>query len=200
VTKNRFHIIYLLIFISSLLIGCTSSKYEKEEEIEKEEEVIDPVEGQGALIIQTAEDEQQNGMYSPKKDSVYLYWLDNQLLVIKNSTKCNIFALNTLYKAGFKTPTVNALTRDLMDQTKFTDVLPIINISDPDEILKGDLVVWYGHVIIFDFLVKKNNKLYAQAWWSGTSQEDNNDNVINNVKYGKYPMKGNYIVRRPIKK
>jgi hypothetical protein len=42
--------------------------------------------------------------------------------------------------------------------------------------------------------------LYAQAWWSGTSQEDNNDNVINNVKYGKYPLKGNYIVRRPIKK
>jgi len=197
--KNRLQIIYLLFFISSLLVGCTSSKYEKEEEIE-EEEVIIPVEGQGALIIQTAEEEQQNEMYSPKKDSVYLYWLDNQLLVIKNSTKCNIFALNTLFKAGFKTPTVNALTRDLMDKTKFIDVLPIVNISDPDEIMKGDLVVWHGHVIIFDFLVKKNNKLYAQAWWSGTSQEDNNDNVINNVKYGKYPMKGNYIVRRPIKK
>ncbi|MBL7127641.1 MAG: hypothetical protein ISS16_01510 [Ignavibacteria bacterium] len=191
--------IYLLLFFLSLLVGCTSSKYEKEEEIE-EEEVIIPVEGQGALIIQTAAVEQQNEMYSPKKDSVYLYWLDNQLLVIKNSTKCNIFALNTLFKAGFKTPTVNALTRDLMDKTKFTDVLPIINISDPEEIIKGDLIAWYGHVIIFDYLVKKKNKIYAQAWWSGTSQEDNNDNVINNVKYGKYPLKGNYIVRRPIKK
>ena len=190
--KNRFKIIYLLLFISSLLTGCTSSKYEKEEEI-----VIEPVEGQGALIIQTAVEEQQNEMYSPKKDSVYLYWLDNQLLVIKNTTKCNIYALNTLYKAGFKTPTVNALTRDLMDKTRFTDVLPIVNISDPEEIIKGDLVVWYGHVIIFDYLVKKKNKLYAQAWWAGTSQEDNNDNIINNVKYGKYPLKGNYIVRRP---
>ena len=191
--------IYLLLFFLSLLVGCSSSKYEKEEEIE-EEEVIIPVEGQGALIIQTAAEEQQNKMYSPKRDSVYLYWLDNQLLVIKNTTKCNIYALNTLYKAGFKTPTVNALTRDLMDNTKFTDVLPIVNISDPEEIIKGDLVIWYGHVIIFDYLVKKKNKLYAQAWWSGTSQADNNDNVINNVKYGKYPLKGNYIVRRPIKK
>jgi len=197
--KNQLQIIYLLLIISSLLVGCTSSKYENEEGIE-EEEILIPVEGQGALIIQTAAEEQQKEMYSPKKDSVYLYWLDNQLIVIKNSTKCNIFALNTLYKAGFKTPTVNALTRDLMDQSKFTDILPIINISDPEEIFKGDLVVWYGHVIIFDYLVKKKNKLYAQAWWSGTSQEDNNDNVINNVKYGKYPLKGNYIVRRPIKK
>lgn len=197
--KNLYRFFYLLIFISSLLLGCSSSKYENEEETE-EEEVIEPVEGQGTLIIQTAAEEQHNEMYSPKKDSVYLYWLDDQLLVIKNTTKCNIYALNTLYKAGFKTPTVNALTRDLMDITKFTDVLPIVNISDPDEIIKGDLVVWYGHVIIFDYLVKKKNKLYAQAWWSGTSQEDNNDNVINNVKYGKYPLKGNYIVRRPIKK
>ncbi len=196
--KYRLQIILLLLFISILMVGCSSSKYEKKEEVE--EEVTKPVEGQGALIIQTAEEEQQNEMYSPKKDSVYLYWLDNRLIVIKNTTKCNIYALNTLYKAGFETPTVNALTRDLMDKTKFNDVLPIVDISDPEEIMKGDLVVWYGHVIIFDYLVKKKDKLYAQAWWSGTRQADNNDNVINNVKYGKYPLKGNYIIRRPIKK
>ena len=61
------------------------------------------------------------------------------------------------------------------------------------------MIVWNGHVIIFDYLIKTKEKIYAQAWWAGTRQKDNNVNVINNVKYGKYQLKGYYIVRRPIK-
>jgi hypothetical protein len=197
--NNHLKIIYLLILISGVFVGCSASKYEKEEDFENDEEITNPVEEQGLLIIQTAEGEQNNKMYSPKEDTVYLYWLDSRLLVIKNTTKCNIYALNTLYIAGFKTPDVNVLTRDLMDETRFQDIFPIVRISDPDEIMKGDLVVWNGHVIIFDYLIKTKNKIYAQAWWAGTRQEDNNVNVINNVKYGKYQLKGDYIVRRPIK-
>lgn len=196
--KNNRYIIYLLLLAFSFLTGCSASKYEEKE---KEAEIeVKPGEEQGLLIMKTAKEEQKNEMYSPKEDSTYLYWLDNQLIILYNTTKCNIFVLNTLYKAGFKCPDVNTLTKDLMDETRFTDIFPVVDISSPDEIMKGDLIVWYGHVIIFDYLVKTKNKTYAQAWWSGTSQEDNDDNIVNNVKYGKYPLKGNYIVRRPIKR
>ena len=197
VRKKRY-IIYLLLLTLVFLVGCSTSKYEKKEEEEIEVE-IKPGEEQGLLIMKAAKEEQKNEMYSPEKDSTYLYWLDNRLIILYNSTKCNIYALNTLYIAGFKCPDVNTLTKDLMDETRFQDIFPVVNISEPEEIMKGDIIVWYGHVIIFDYLIKKKNKIYAQAWWSGTSQEDNNDNVINNVKYGKYSLKGNYIVRRPIK-
>lgn len=196
--KEFRNIIYLLIFVSGLLVGCSASKYEdKEEKIEIE---VKPGEEQGFLIMEVAKEEQKNEMYSPKEDSTYLYWLDNRLIIFYNTTKCNIYALNTLYKAGFKCPDVNALTKDLMDETRFQDIFPVVSISDPEEIMKGDIIVWFGHVIIFDYLIKKKSKIYAQAWWSGTGQEDNNNNVINNVKYGKYPLKGNYIVRRPMKR
>jgi len=197
-TKSNRYIVYLLVLLFSFLVGCSASKYEeKEEEIEVK---VKPGEEQALLIMKAAKEEQKNEMYSPKKDSTYLYWLDNRLIILYNTTKCNIYALNTLYKAGFKCPDVNALTKDLMDKTRFQDIFPVVFISDPEEIMKGDIIVWYGHVIIFDYLIKKKNKIYAQAWWSGTSQEDNNDNIINNVKYGKYPLKENYIVRRPIKR
>jgi hypothetical protein len=183
-----------------LFIGCSSSKSTESEEKSESTEVSTEEEATGALIINTAKEEQLNEMYSKTKDSTYLYWLNNKLILLKNQTKCNIFALNTLFKAGFKTPNVNALTRDLADTSKFTDELPIIGTSDPELAKKGDLIVWNGHVIIFDQLTKIKNDYYAFAWWAGTSQADNGDNVINNVIYGKYKLSGHYIIRRPIKK
>jgi hypothetical protein len=54
-------------------------------------------------------------MYSISEDTAFLYWLDNQIITLNNSTKCNIFALNVLYKAGFKCPEINTLTYDLRD-------------------------------------------------------------------------------------
>ncbi|MGH2574919.1 MAG: hypothetical protein ACRDFC_04375, partial [Ignavibacteria bacterium] len=157
-------------------------------------------EAHGALIINTAKDEQQNEMYSKSQDSTYLYWLNNKLILLNVQSKCNIFAINTLFKAGFKTPKDNVLTKDLIDTSKFKDIIPIVGISDPESAKKGDLIAWNGHVIIFDYLVKIKEDLYAQAWWAGTRQKDNGDNVINNVVYGKYKLSGYYIVRRPVRK
>jgi hypothetical protein len=60
--------------------------------------------------------------------------------------------------------------------------------------------VWNGHVIIFESLTKIKSDLYALAWWAGTQQSDNGDNIKNNVCYGKYKLTGYYVVRRPVKK
>ncbi len=157
-------------------------------------------EAAGAAIINIAKDEQQNEMYSPSISDTYLYWLDNREIKLNHATKCNIFALNVLFKAGFKTPTVNALTRDLIDTSKFSDILPIVGISDPEAAAKGDLIVFNGHVIIFESLVKIKKDMYALAWWAGTHQADNGDNIMNNVCYGKYKLNGYFVVRRPVKK
>lgn len=197
--KKPYKLIYLialavLIFFS----GCSSGSSDKEENTETTENTTE--EAQGAMIMNAAKEEQQNEMYSKSKDSTYLYWLNNKLILLKNSTKCNIFALNTLFKAGFKTPSVNALTRDLYDSTKFSDILPVVGYSDPELAQKGDLIVWNGHCILFEQLTKIKSVYYAFAWWAGTSQADNGDNVINNVIYGKYKLTGNYVIRRPVKK
>lgn len=200
--KYLHYTFFVLLVLSGLIYlnGCSSSKSTESEETSETTETTYEETAAGALIIKTAQSEQQNEMYSKTNDSTYLYWLNNKLIRLKNQTKCNIFALNTLFKAGFKTPTVNALSRDLADTSKFADILPVIGISDPELAKKGDLIAWSGHVIIFDELTKIKNDYYAKAWWAGTSQADNGDNVINNVIYGKYKLSGHYIIRRPIKK
>jgi hypothetical protein len=205
-------LIFLLsVFLLGLyLIGCFPASNNRNEDPETKENTEttentnntqNPIEeGAGGAIVNIARTEQQNEMYSPSIDSTHLYWLDNRLILLNHATKCNIFALNVLYKAGFKTPKVNALTYDLADTTKFKDIMPVVGISDPTDAKKGDLIVWNGHVIIFETLLKIKQDLYAQAWWAGTRQSDNGDNVINNVCYGKYRLNGYYVVRRPLKK
>ncbi len=199
VKKYRFYLFLFLLSGFVYLGGCTPSKPTESEEEETTTEVTYE-EASGALIMNAAEDEQLNEMYTKANDLTYLYWLDNLEVRLKNRTKCNIYALNVLYKAGFKTPKVNTLTKDLVDTSKFKDILPIVGISDHENAKKGDLVAWNGHVIIFDYLVQVKNDMYAMAWWAGTSQKDNGDNVKNNVVHGKYKLNGYYVIRRPVKK
>jgi hypothetical protein len=203
---NFFYRFKLILFfiISITYIGCGSSKeiskHEKYDKESSEEKNLSrsKQEQLGMMILEQARIEQQNPMYSKEKDSTILYWLNNALILLNNHTKCNIYALNTIYKAGFKCPDVNVITHDLMDTLRFNEFIPYISGNDPDEIIKGDLIVWHGHVIIFDKLVKLSNRIFAQAWWAGTRQADNGENIINNVIYGKYPLEGYYIVRRPV--
>jgi hypothetical protein len=154
----------------------------------------------GDLIFKYAFKEQKKSMYAKNSDFVYLYWLKNKKLELKNHTKCNIFALNTLFKAGFRTPKTNARTKDLVDERLFKDELPVENVRRPEDLRKGDLIIWNGHVIIFDTLATVNHDLYAKAIWAGTSKKDNGKNIMNNVIYGKYPLSGNFIVRRPLRR
>lgn len=198
IMKNKKYLLILLFSAVIYIAGCTSSKTEEEEK-NNNTEITEVETTEGAAIISAAEAEQDNEMYSPKQDSTYLYWLNNKLIILKRATKCNIYALNVLFKSGFKTPTVNALTRDLVDTEKFTDILPVVGIQSIDNIKKGDLIVWNGHVIIFESLTKIKNDTYAIGWWAGTGQKDNGDNIKNNVCYGKYKLNGNYVVRRPVK-
>jgi len=150
-------------------------------------------------IITTALNERENKMYSPSEDTTYLYWLNNYPLIIENTSKCNIFVLNTLFKAGYKTPKENALSRDLFNDVLFQDFMPIVSFTDLNDIITGDLIVWKTHVIIFESLVYVKQKPYALGIWAGTSQKDNGKNIINNVNYNKYPLKGDFKVRRPQK-
>jgi hypothetical protein len=204
--KKKLYYLSLLLFVSVFFYSCGGGSYSEETTTENKETTetnTNPVtydDAQGAAIISIAKKEQKNEMYSPKVDSTYLYWLNNKLIVLNGSTKCNIYALNTLYKAGFKTPKVNALTRDLVDTSKFTDIFPVVGINEPDAARTGDLIVWNGHVIIFESLVTIKKDLYALAWWSGTRQADNGENIMNNVCYGKYKLNGYYVIRRPVKK
>lgn len=206
-------LLYLTLFLSSLglyMTGCFPASRTEDDDKEttettepKEEnpEVTNDVDkGDGAKIMNIASKEREKEMYSPQKDSTYLYWLNNRLAMLKGFTKCNIFALNVLYKSGYKTPVENTLCRDLVDTERFTDILPVVGVKDATNAKKGDLIVWKGHVIIFESLVAIKNDLYAMAWWAGTSQKDNGDNIKNNVIYGKYKISGSYIVRRPVKK
>lgn len=203
-------LLFLAFLLGLYLIGCfpasrnrddgevtTTDKHEDENPV-----VIHTDEtSEGANIMNAAAREQNREMYSPKKDSTYLYWLDNQLSLLKGSTKCNIYALNVLHKSGHKTPKTNALCRDLVDTTRFKDILPLIGVKDISRARKGDLIVWKHHVIILEkFHQQIKNDLYVMAWWAGTSQKDNGDNIRNNVIYGKYKLSGNFIVRRPVKK
>ncbi|MBS1493924.1 MAG: hypothetical protein JST55_10450 [Bacteroidetes bacterium] len=199
-----FKIIFLISF-AIILSSCSSStEYEEKTENTETNENTNTVtysEENGNKILSQAKIEQQNRMYSPSVDSTYLYWLNNKLILLYNTTKCNVYALNTLQKSGFKTPKVNALCRDLYDTTRFNDIFPYVKITDNSDIRKGDLVIWRGHVILFDylFLPNKQKRVYAKAWWAGTSKADDGETVINNVIYGKYELKGDFIVRRPVK-
>ena len=212
--KNRKLLYISLIFsLSIYLTGCfpasrteedteetTETTTEDKKVEEKDKEVTDVSDASGAKIMRIAASEQNIEWYSPSVDSTYLYWLNNQLIVLNGSTKCNIFALNVLYKSGFKTPKVNALCRDLVDKDKFTDILPIVGVKDISSAKNGDRIVWKGHVIIFEELVQTKKDVYVKAWWAGTRQKDNGDNIRNNVIYGKYKISGDYVVRRPVKK
>lgn len=206
---SRFRIYFnnagVFLVLSSLLSflfssGCSSSKETREDEETKNKTETITEEQSGALIIEAAKAEQMNQMYSKSQDSTYLYWLNNKLILLNGQTKCNIYAINTLFKAGFKTPDVNVLTRDLMDTSRFNDILPVVGISDSEPARKGDLIVWNGHVIIFDHIVMIKTDTYAQAWWAGTRQSDNGENIVNNVVYGKYKLSGYYLIRRPVRK
>lgn len=156
--------------------------------------------GNGDLIFKYAFKEQKKSMYAKNSDYVYLYWLKNKKLKLKNRTKCNIFAINTLFRAGFRTPKTNARTKDLVDERLFTDELPVADVTKPGDLRKGDLIIWNGHIIIFDTLAMVKHDIYAKAIWAGTSKRDNGKNIMNNVIYGKYPLSGNFIVRRPVRK
>ena len=205
--KTRKLLILLSAFALGLyLIGCfPASRTEDDEEqttetTEENHEVTDVEDAAGTKIMSIAKLEREKEMYSPKKDSTILYWLNNRLAMLKGSTKCNIYALNVLYKSGYKTPKDNALCRDLVNTDNFKDIIPVIGENDVSNAKRGDLIVWFGHVIIFESFVKSKTDTYVMAWWAGTSQRDNGDNIKNNVIYGKYKIKGNYVVRRPVKK
>jgi len=182
--------------------GCSGSSETEESDIPKEAPEKETVftSPQSSVILSTAKFEQENFMYSPEADSTYLYWTNNELIILNGSTKCNIFALNVLFRSGYKTPESNALSADLYDTSNFKDIMPVIGINDFSKAEKGDLIVWDYHVIIFESIVKINDENYALAWWAGTRQPDNDDNIKNNVCFGKYKLVGDFIVRRPLKK
>lgn len=206
--------ICLVLITASMLAGCVASpRHPKNENREKEKDSIsvsfnEEEENQDVdasnpevsnLIIKTALKEREKEMYSPDADTTFLYWLNNKPIFLRKTTKCNIFALNTLYKAGYKTPKTNALSKDLYNDELFQDIMPIVKIKSIEEILKGDLVVWKSHVIIFESLTYIKDDPYAKGIWAGTSKKDNGTTVKNNVMHGKYPLKGNFVVRRPQK-
>ncbi len=192
--------------ITFFISACSASNNRSDKSEEKNKSgSIEDNESYSAVwnkINKTAQEEQLNPMYSRSEDTALLYWLDNQIIALNNSTKCNIFALNVLYKAGFKCPDINTLTYDLMDTSRFKDIFPLIifenEIDLRNKIRPGDLIIWNGHVIIFESLEKINERLYAVAWWAGTRQEDNGENIVNNVIHGRYPLEGYFIVRRPV--
>lgn len=212
--RLRHYINICVVFsIALYLSGCVASprhpKYEKKE-TEKDTLSVndadndfnyepDNTEGSGNSIIKTALKEMENEMYSPSADTSFLYWLKNKPIFLRNATKCNIFALNTLYRAGYKTPKTNALCKDLYNDDLFQDLMPMVKLKSIEEILKGDLIVWRSHVIIFESLTYIKDDPYAKGIWAGTTKRDNGKNVKNNVMHGKYPLKGSYVVRRPQK-
>lgn len=193
--------ILLAVFVSmlSLVNGCSSSetKQREEYEFEKEEESNVP---ETNMIFEAAKREQQNPMYSVDSDTTILYWLGNLPAELPGVTKCNVFALNVLQRAGYQTPNVNCLTSDMFDTTLYNNVFPVAGISRIDIAEPGDLLVWNGHVIIFEKVVSAGGEDYALGWWAGTRQEDNGNNIMNNVCYGKYRLDGEFVLRRPIKK
>lgn len=197
--KNHF-ILYAII---SLLFGCSAAdkqKSEKENIEIRRKEISEKSDIAGSKIINTAREEQKNKMYSTISDTTVLYWLNDDTLFLAGMSKCNIFAVNVLYKSGFYCPSENVRTYDLMDTSRFTDILPVVKFDDENDLRKGDLIIWNGHVIIYEYYTYINNDLYAVAWWAGSNQQDNGSSVINNVANGKYPLNGDFIVRRPVLK
>jgi len=155
------------------------------------------IERKGIQIVETAKEEQKNEMYSSSNDSTYLYWINSP--IYGNFSKCNIFAMNVLFKAGCKCPDENTTTYDLMDTSRFNDFLPVIKVDEGERMFKGDLVIWNGHVIIFESYVYEGNNEYVVAWWGGSKQTNNGIDIINDVAHGRYPLLDGYIVRRPIR-
>lgn len=213
--KKLLNYFLVLLFFAVLANGCIAPQRRNvpdEEDYEEDVSIPDSSEdypylnlddgrlNDGDLIFKYAFREQRKSMYAKYSENVYLYWLKNKKLSLKGHTKCNIFAINTLFKAGFLCPSTNARTKDLMNTRLFNDVFPVTKVSKPSQLRKGDLIVWNGHVIIYDTVTLVNKKLYAKAIWAGTSKKDNGKNIRNNVIYGKYPLTGSFIVRRPIKK
>jgi hypothetical protein len=197
--RNYLNICFVII-IAFFVAGCTAFSSDDDIDDNGYNNNSNNLSREENNIIKTALLERENKMYSPTADTTYLYWLNNKPILLRNSTKCNIFALNTLFKAGYKTPKINALSKDLFNEDLFQDILPIYKFTDMKEILKGDLVVWKSHVIIFESLITlTNNEIYAIGLWAGTTAKDNGKNVKNNVMHGKYPLKGDFIVRRPQK-
>lgn len=204
-----FKFCYAICLSASVIFSACSASKEKTGDTDEDKKTVGVKEsGYYSAYLEkinkSASEEQLNSMYSRSEDTAFLYWLDNQVIVLNNSTKCNIFALNVLFKAGFKCPESNALTFDLMDTSKFNDVFPVIKFTTEDDLNEklrpGDLIIWNGHVIIFESAESVNGKDYAVAWWAGTRQEDNGENIINNVIHGRYPLEGYFIARRPLRR
>lgn len=198
--QKLFYIFIFLIAVSSFA-SCTSSKdIESPENTEPKIVHWQTEKSDVSKIIETAMNEQGNEMYSPDVDSTVQYWLNNSVIILHGSTKCNIYALNVLYKAGFKTPSANSLSRDLFDTSNYRDIFPVEGINEISNARTGDLIVWNGHVIIFESYITLNDGLYAIGWWAGTRQADNGVNIKNNVCHGKYKLDGEFVIRRPVKR
>lgn len=181
------------------IYGCSSSEKKSREEYDSDTKEIEEVTGSN-VIFETAKLEQENSMYSVDSDTTLLYWLDNMPAELSGFTKCNVYALNVLKRAGYKTPDENCLTSDMFDTSMYNDVFPVAGVNQIDLAEPGDLIVWNGHVIIFEKIVSAGGDEYALGWWAGTRQEDNGNNIQNNVCYGKYPLDGDFIIRRPVRK
>lgn len=187
----------LLIAISAA--GCSSSKKSAERNEDQTESEVSEVQ-EYYTILEVAESEQLNPMYEKEADTTLLYWLGDLPLELSGYTKCNVFALNVLKLSGFMTPSENCTTAELFDTLLYSDILPVVSANGFGNARPGDLIVWHGHVIIFEKHMNLNGTDYAVGWWAGTRQEDNGDNIINNVCHGKYKLEGEYIVRRPVKR
>jgi hypothetical protein len=136
----------------SLVNGCSSSetKHREEYEFEKEEESNVP---ETNMIFEAAKREQQNPMYSVDSDTTFLYWLGNMPVELSGYTKCNVFALNVLERAGYLTPDENCVTSEMFDTSFYNDVFPVVGTNDVDLARPGDLIIWNGHVIVFEKVV-----------------------------------------------
>ncbi|MBX7042715.1 MAG: hypothetical protein K1X85_07415 [Ignavibacteria bacterium] len=186
-------------FIVISVAGCSSSKKVAERNVN--ESVSEEYASEEYYsILELAKSEQLKPMYEIDADTTLLYWLGDLPLELTGYTKCNVFALNVLMKARFMTPSENCTTAELFDPLLYSDILPVVSANLIGKARPGDLIVWQGHVIIFERHILLNGTDYALGWWAGTRQEDNGDNIINNVCHGKYKLEGEYIVRRPVKK
>lgn len=197
--RLRFYFLLVTGIAALSVSGCSSSEKKSREEFESDTKEIEEVSGSNA-IFETAKLEQLNSMYSVDSDTTFLYWLDNMPAELSGFTKCNVFALNVLELAGYNTPDENCRTSDMFDTSLYKDVFPVAGFNQIDVAEPGDLIVWNGHVIIFEKIVSAGGDEYALGWWAGTRQEDNGNNIQNNVCYGKYKLESEYVVRRPVKK
>jgi hypothetical protein len=192
-TPNVLALFLIFNFSFLIFIGCSSSEPDKKEN----EEVNKENESSHASIINVGFEEQKNPMYSRSSDSSILYNTGKLHSGLSGYTKCNIFALNVIYKSGYKCPDEYLLCKDFFDTTRYGEFFPFVRLSSLLEIQAADLIVWRGHIIICE---KPCDEEYVFAIWGGSSREDDGTTIINGVKYGKYKITGDYIIRRPIKK